>query len=310
MNRENFHENNSGHPVNHNNFKEKLNNGQFVTTCELGPPKGVNIEKIKTDSKLLKKSVDAVNVSDMQGSNMNLGGLAISHILLGMGVDPIYQITCSNRNRLALQSDLLSAWVLGIRNVLILTGDHPSIGDQPQSKPVFDIDSVQLLNAIKKLEEGFDMSGNLLKGNPSFFKGAAVNPEANSNSSVELQIIKMVKKIEAGAQFFQTMPIFNPGRFENFMLRLSKTGIKIPVIAGIQLLKSENTALYMNKFIPGITVPEDIIKKMAESEDKLAASMEIAANIINKIKPLCSGIHIGAQGWEMYIPELLDRIGF
>ena len=301
-------ENNLESLIQPNNFKKKLENGEFVITCELGPPKGVDIDKIRKDSESLKSLVDAVNVSDLQGANMNLGGLSVSHILLDLGLNPIYQITCRDRNRLALQSDLLSAYVLGVRNLLILTGDHTSIGDHPQAKPVFDLDSVQLLWVIKKLEEGFDMCGNLLKGKPTFFKGAAVNPEADTRASFELQIIKLKKKIEMGAQFFQTMPIFDVSKFENFIERLSKMDIKIPIIAGVLLLKSEKMARFMNDFIPGIMIPDSILKKLARSENKVSTSLKIASDIINKIKPLCSGVHIGAQGWEMYIPKFVRSI--
>lgn len=291
-----------------NSFKKKLENGEFVITCELGPPKGVNIEKIKQDAGLLKGIIDAINVSDLQGANMNLGGLAVSHILLDLGLNPIYQITCRDRNRLALQSDLLSAYVLGVQNILILTGDHPSIGDHPHAKPIFDLDSVQLLWVIKKLEEGYDMVGNKLKGKPYFFKGAAVHPEADTKASFELQIIKMKKKVDCSAQFFQTMPVFNADKFKIFIDRVKTFNIKIPIIVGIQLIKSEKMANYINKYIPGISVPKWIIEKIAKAENKVDMSLNIAADIINNIKLFCSGIHIGAQGWEKHIPTLIKKI--
>ena len=289
-----------------NTLENKLNSGQFVITCELGPPKGTNMDEIKANIKLLKENVDAVNVSDNQGSNMNLGGLALSHILLENGLNPVYQITCRDKNRLALQSDLLSAYVLGVRNLLVLTGDYTTIGDTKQAKPVFDLDSVQLLWVIKKLEEGYDMVGNPLKGKPAFFKGAAVNPEV-TNTSFELQIIKMKKKVEMGAQFFQTMPIFNTDKFKIFIERVKELEIKTPIIAGIQLIKSEKMANYMNKYIPGVNVPKWIIEKIASSENRVETSVSIATEIINKIKPICSGIHIGAQGWEQHIPILIKN---
>jgi len=293
---------------NGNDFEFKVKNNKFVITCELGPPKGVDIENIKENVEILKGIVDAVNVSDNQGSNMKLGGLAISHILSEMGLEPIFQITCRDRNRLALQSDLLSAHVLGIKNILILTGDYTNIGDNPQAKPVFDLDSVQLLNVVKKLEEGYDIAGNSLKGKPVFFKGAVVNTEAESDISFELQLIKMHKKIEAGAQFFQTMPVFDTVNFFRFKERADKMKINIPIIAGILLVKSEKMGNYVNKYIPGVRVPDGVIGKIKIASDKVSTSIDIATSIINKIKPFCSGIHIGAQGWEEHIPKLIKNI--
>ncbi|MBM3706540.1 MAG: 5,10-methylenetetrahydrofolate reductase, partial [Actinobacteria bacterium] len=215
-------------------------------------------------------------------------------------------ITCRDRNRLALQSDLLSAFVLNIRNLLVLTGDHTNVGDTKHAKPVFDLDSVQLLQVIKILEGGYDMVGNPLKGKPDFFKGAAINPEV-SNGSLELQLIKMKKKVEMGAQFFQTMPVFNPDKFKIFMERVKHIGINIPIIAGIQLIKSERMADYMNKYIPGIHIPDWIIDKMTNSKNKAETGISIAADILNEIKSICAGVHIGAQGWEKYLPVFLKN---
>ena len=289
-------------------LEHKLKKGLFVFTSEFGPPKGVSIDGLKTKVQLLKESVTAANVSDLQGSNLSLNALSVSHILTEMGLEPIMQITCRDRNRLALQSDILSAYVLGVRNILCLTGDYIAIGDHPQAKPVFDLDSVTLLSVIKKMEDGYDMVGNELKGKPHFFKGAAVNPEADTNASFELQLIKMKKKVDFGAEFFQTMPVFNAGRFKVFIDRVKALNINIPVIAGIQLIKSEKMANYMNKYIPGIKVPKWIIEKIAETSNEVDMSINIAADIIAGIKPFCSGIHIGAQGWEQHIPALIKNI--
>ena len=170
-------------------LSELFNDGKFVITAEAGPPKGVDVERMLEDVELLRERVDAFNVTDQQSSVMRLGSLAVSALLKQRGIEPIFQVTCRDRNRLALQSDLLSASVLGIRNVLALSGDYTTIGDHPQAEPVFDLDSVQLLWAIKKLEEGFDLSGNKLTKKPSFFKGAVVNPGADTEASYELQII-------------------------------------------------------------------------------------------------------------------------
>ncbi len=289
-------------------LKEALDSGKFAVTCEIGPPKGAEDEEIKNAGNILKGLADAINVTDLQSSVMRLGSLATCHLLKQMDLDPIFQMTCRDRNRLALQSDILSAHVLGIKNILALTGDFTNIGDHPQAEPVFDLDSVQLLWAIKKLEEGYDLAGKELTEKPSFFKGAVVNPGADTEASLELQIIKMKKKIDQGAQFFQTQAIFDPEVFKRFMEKISKLNIDIPILAGVILLKSDKMANYMNKFVPGVFVPESTCKRMAETDDKVSTCIDIAAEIINEVKPLCQGVHIQALGWEKHVPALIDKI--
>lgn len=240
---------------------------------------------------------------------MRLGSLTTCHLLKEWGLDPIFQVTCRDRNRLALQSDLLSAYVLGIRNVLALTGDYTTTGDHPSAEPVFDLDSIQLLWAIKKLEEGFDLAGKELTAKPSFFKGAVVNPGADTEEAYELQIIKMKKKIDQGAQFFQTQAIFNAEVFKKFMDRVSKANIKIPILAGIILLKSEKMANYMNKFVPGVFVPETIVSRMQATTDKVPMCIEIATELINAVKPYCAGVHIQSLGWEKHVPLVIKNSG-
>jgi 5,10-methylenetetrahydrofolate reductase len=216
-------------------------------------------------------------------------------------------MTCRDRNRLALQSDLLSAWVLGIRNVLALTGDHPALGDHPEAMPVFDLDSVSLLKVIKRLNEGFDMAGNQLKGATDFLPGAVVNPGADTEASLEMQIIKMEKKIEAGARFFQTQGIYDLDLFEKFMKRVE--GFNTPVLGGVILLKSAGMARFMNKNVAGVFVPESLIKEMEETKDKVKTSVSIAARLIKGMKELCQGVHIMAIGWEKKIPLVLEEAG-
>ncbi len=208
---------------------------------------------------------------------------------------------------MALQSDLLSAWVLGIENVLAITGDLPVLGDHPQAKPVYDLDSVQLLWAIKRLNEGYDVAGNELKGKPNFFPGAVVNPGANTQAALELQLIKMEKKIEAGARFFQTQAIYEPDAFAKFMKRAE--GFGIPILAGIIPLKSAGMARFMNKNVAGVFVPEGLIEKMAAAEDKTLMGIEIAADIIKQLKDMCQGVHVMAIGWEKKVPAVLDAAG-
>lgn len=286
-------------------FKEKIQAGKFLVTSEIGPPKGIETRTILEDAELIRARVDAINVTDLQSSVMRLGSLVVCGLLKQKGFEPVFQLTCRDRNRLALQSDLLSAAALGIENVLILTGDHPTLGDHPEAKPVFDLDSVQLLQVAGKLQEGFDMKGNKLQGAPpKFCLGAVVNPGADP---LEPQLIKLEKKIEAGAEFFQTQAIYDIKTFENF---LSKTKhLKVPILAGIVLLKSAGMAKFMNKNVAGIFVPDNLIKEMDEAKDKAEKSVEIASRLIKELKPMCRGIHIMPIGWDKKVPLVLDAAG-
>jgi 5,10-methylenetetrahydrofolate reductase len=282
-------------------FQESLIAGKFVVTSEIGPPKGTRVEEMLADAQLLRGRVDAINVTDLQSSVMRLGSLAVCHLLKERGIDPIFQVTCRDRNRLALQADLLSAAVLGIRNVLALTGDYASLGDHPQAKPVFDLDSVSLLGVVKKLQGGTDMAGNALQGAPKFFVGAVVNPGGNPP---EAQIIKMEKKMKEGASFFQTQGVYDIPAFEKFMKKVAP--LKVPVLAGIILLKSAGMARFMNKNVAGVFVPEPLIQRMAKAEDRVKTSIEIAAALIQGLKGLCQGIHLMPIGWESKVPLVLD----
>ncbi len=285
-------------------FCEKLKQGKFVVTSEIGPPKGVDLKETLEDAELIKPRVDAINVTDLQSSVMRVGSLAVCSLLKQRGIEPIFQLTCRDRNRLALQSDLLSASVLGIENVLLLTGDYPTLGDHPEAKPVFDLGSVQLIQAAKSLQEGKDMKGNALKGSPKFCIGAVVNPGADP---LEPEIIKMEKKIEAGAEFFQTQAVYDIELFKKFLDSIKH--IKVPVLAGIVLLKSAGMAKFMNKNVAGVFVPDNFIKEMEETKDKGAKSIEIAARLIKNLKPLCRGIHIMPIGWDKKVPAVLDAAG-
>jgi methylenetetrahydrofolate reductase (NADPH) len=281
--------------------------GKFVVTAEVGPLKGTDVTEIGEVAEVLRGRVDGTNVTDQQSSVMRLGSLAVCHLLKEKGLDPIFQLTCRDRNRLALQSDLLSAHVLGIENVLSITGDLPVLGDHPQAKPVYDLDAVHLLEAIKKLNEGYDMAGNELEGKTNFFPGAVVNPGSNTRAGFELQIIKMEKKINAGARFFQTQAIYEPDAFARFIKRVK--GFKVPVLAGIIPLKSVGMARFMNKNVAGVFVPEELINKMAAAEDKAQMGLEIAADLIGELKDMCQGVHIMAIGWEKNVPAILDAAG-
>lgn len=287
------------------NFKEKIEANKFLVTSEIGPPKGIETKQLLEDAELIRGRVDGINVTDLQSSVMRLGSLVVCSLLKQKGFEPIFQMTCRDRNRLALQSDLLSAASLGIENVLILTGDHPTLGDHPEAKPVFDLDSVQLLQVAARLQEGFDMKGNKLVGSaPKFCLGAVVNPGADP---IEPQIIKMEKKIEAGARFFQTQAVYDLKVFENFLNRTKH--LKVPIMAGIVLLKSAGMARYMNKNVAGVFVPDNLIKEMEETKDKIAQSVEIASRLIKELRPMCQGVHIMPIGWDKVVPKVLDASG-
>lgn len=288
-------------------LKALLQQDKFVITCEVGPLKGTDTEEINEIAELLKGRVDATNVTDQQSAVMRLGSLATCHLLIEKGLDPIFQVTCRDRNRIALQSDLLSAWVLGIRNILSITGDLPALGDHPQAKPVFDLDSVQLLWAINQLNEGRDMVGNELHGKPEFFSGAVVNPGADDGGALELQLLKMEKKIQAGAKFFQTQAIYDVDRFAQFMKRAE--GFGIPILAGIIPLKSAGMARFMNNNVAGVSVPDELINKMSKAEDRAKTGIEIAASLVSDLKDVCQGVHIMAIGWEKKVPDIIDAAG-
>ncbi len=289
------------------NLEEKLKSGKFVITSEIGPPKGTNIAPHIEEAEHLRGKADAFNVTDIQSSVMRLGSLATCRLLLEKGLEPVFQMTCRDRNRLALQSDLLSAAVFGIRNVLVLTGDHTVLGDHPQAKPVFDLDAVSLLKVASGLMEGKDMVGNELDGKPEFFLGAVVSPGYEPQ---ELQLIKMEKKIEAGAKFFQTQAVYDLAAFEKFMKTASKFGV--PILGGIVLLKSAGMAKFMNENVAGVNVPDRYIKMMAAADKKERAnvSIGIAAELIKGMKDLCPGIHIMPLGWEKHVPAVLEASGF
>lgn len=287
-------------------FKEILASGEFVVTSEIGPPKGTNIEKMIHHIELLKDKVHGLNVTDNQSSVMRLSSLAACHIIKDYGGEPILQMTCRDRNRMALQSDLLSAYVLGIGNVLCLTGDHIYLGDHKGSKQVFDMDSVQLIAAVKSLEQGKDIGGNELDGAVEFCIGATATPEADRMDS---QLLKFRKKAKAGAEFFQTQAVYDMDKLKTFMEYARQFNVKI--LAGILALTSVGMAKYLNANVAGITVPQELIDEMAgvEKGKALQKGMEIAARQIKQIKEdrICQGVHIMAIGKEEIVPEILEK---
>ncbi len=287
---------------------ELFDNGEFVVTAEVGPPKGCHIEHLVEEAKEYLSDISAVNVTDNQSSVMRLGSLATCVKLKEAGLLPIYQLTCRDRNRIALQSDLLSAAALGIDNILCLTGDHTKMGDHPGAKPVFDLDSVSLLHTVCQLEKGLDLAGNELVGEaPKFAKGAVVSP---CSESVDAQLAKMERKVMAGAEYFQTQAVYEPEKFIAFMEKAKQFGK--PVQLGIVIPKSAGMAKFMNKNVAGIHIPDEMIEELAADKEKAKAGItgvEIAARLIRECKPYCQGVHIMALGWEAKVPEILKQAG-
>ncbi len=287
-------------------LSERFAEGRFVITGEVGPPKGVDIAEMMEGAEHLRDVVDAVNVTDIQSSVMRVGSAAVCHLLRDKGFEPIFQMVCRDRNRLALQSDLLSAHLLGVENVLCLTGDHTALGDHTGAKPVFDLDSASLLAVAKGLCEGRDMAGNELEGKPDFCLGAVVTPGADP---LEPQLAKMRKKRRAGAAFFQTQAVFDVDLFKSF--RDKTQDVDAPVMLGIVILKSVGMARFMNANVAGVTVPDPLIDRMkaAKKEDRKKVTVDIAAETIVALKDHCDGVHLMTLGWDNLVPKIVEAAG-
>jgi 5,10-methylenetetrahydrofolate reductase len=285
-------------------FKEKLESRTFAVVAELQPPKGTDLSELLDHADRLKGRVSAVNVPDLQNAILRMGSLSVCALLKARGIEPIFNLACSNRNRLALQSDLLSASPIGIENVLLLQGDPPSMGDHFEARPVFDLDLMGLLRAVKQLREGTDLMGNELHGKPTFWVGAQANAGARGQD-LEAEVRGMEEKMRAGVEFFLTTPVYDADLFEAFSRKVAP--LKVPLIAGVTLLKSVGMARYINKHVEGASIPETAIDRLMKASDKQQASIEIASNLIKTLRPLCQGVQIIPIGWERCIPAVLDR---
>ena len=299
-------------------MREAIASGQFMVTGEVAPPKGCHLEHMLEEAEFYRGRVAGINVTDIQSSVMRTSSLVGCVKLKEAGLPPVLLMVCRDRNRLALQSELLSAAVMGVTDVLCLTGDYTTLGDHPQARPVFDLDSVTLLKAAKRLMAGRDMAfypdrknpgqfidGEALDGEPpDFCLGCVVNPGADP---MEPQIYKLLKKIEAGAEFCQTQAVYDPVRFEEFMTKLGD--VPIPVLAGIVVLKSPMMAKYMNENVAGVTVPQEMIDALADKETRVAKSIEMGAQLVKDLQPLCQGVHMMPLGWDKHVPTILDRAG-
>jgi 5,10-methylenetetrahydrofolate reductase len=285
---------------------DAIASGKFVVTTEVAPPKGCHLEHmIETEGEPCRGRVDGFNVTDLQSAAMRASSLTGCLKLQEAGLHPIMQMVCRDRNRLSLQSELLSAAAFGITDVLCITGDYTTLGDHPQAKPVFDLDSIQLLQAARGLAAGYDMTGNELDGEPpSFTLGCVVNPGADP---LEPQLMKLHKKIAAGADFVQTQAVYDPEVFANFMDQAGDLGV--PVYAGIVMLKSAGMAKFMNANVAGVTVPDEMIDQMKNTDDKVATSIEITVDLVKELQPLCQGIHTMPLGWNKHVVTVLDEVG-
>lgn len=280
-------------------LEEKLAQGQFVMTAEIAPPKGVDVAAALAKAEQLR-AMDAINVTDNQGACMRMSPVALARLLLEQGYEPILQLTCRDRNRMALQSELLGAAALGIENLLLLTGDHPKFGDHVQSRAVFDLDSVQLLKTVSELQQGTDLAGRKLSSAPRFFAGAAAAPAAEPQA---LMNKKVRKKVACGARFIQTQAVFQRDQLESFMAEARS--LKVPVILGVLLLKNVAMANFLNRNIPGVQVPQDLLQRLEGASDPLQEGVSIAREVLALAREYCQGVHLMTFGHEDLIPRIL-----
>jgi 5,10-methylenetetrahydrofolate reductase len=282
----------------------RLEKGEFIVTSELTPPKGTDLEALFAKAEMLAKGVDAFNLTDCHGANMAMSPMAVAHLLMDRGIEPIMQMTSRDRNRIAQQADLLGAHALGIRNVVFMGGDPPTNGDHPDAKGVFDLGSVELIATARGLNASTDLAGKILKGETDFLIGAVVNPGA---SDVEAELAKLGQKLESGAKFFQTQAVYDPEAFMRFNERALAMGAYL--LAGIIPLKSPKMARFLNDEVPGIDIPEHLMKRVDAASESSATAIEIAADTIRALTEVSSGVHVMAIGWEDHVPAIMEAAG-
>ena len=286
-------------------LSQSLQSGEFVVTAELNPPKGTDLRPLFKRAEMLRGWVDAFNLTDSAGANMAMSPMAAAHLARDRGIEPIVQITGRDRNRIALQADVLAASALGVTNLLCMSGDPPGAGDHPDARGVFDLKAETLLEAVRELNGGADMYGNRLSGAPALFPGAVANPGADD---LDVELARMGEKARLGASFFQTQAVYDPAAFESFMA--AARGFGVPVLAGIIVLKSARMARFLNARLPGVYVPQPLIDELDAAPDKEAAGVAIAARLVSELRGMCDGVHLMAIGWESRIPRILADAGF
>jgi len=291
-------------------LNEKIQSGQFIVCGEMGPPQSANGDSIRKKSRHFKDIVDVVNITDNQTAIVRLSSIAAAKILKDEGVEPIIQMTCRDRNRIAIQSDLLGAWALGIENVLCLTGDYMKFGNHPEARPVFDLDSVQLVATVKQMNEGSFLSGDSMKTPPSFCIGAAANP---FGEPFEMRLIRLEKKINAGTHFIQTQPVFDLERFVMWMREAVRLGLheRTAILAGIMPVKSAKALEYMKEEVPGVRIDPIYIDRLSKAEDAKEEGVRIAVELIHEIRkvPGVRGIHLMPVMWESITPTVIQEAG-
>jgi methylenetetrahydrofolate reductase (NADPH) len=287
-----------------NRFAEALESGRFLVTTEEPPPKGSDLSQFEARVEPLRGVVDAVNVTESSGAVMTMSPVGVAPSLIARGLEPILQMTCRDRNRIALQADLLAAAALGVKTVSCMTGDSVAGGDHAEATPVFDLDTISLIETVGELSAGRDAAGSRLKGAPTFLCGAMVNPGA---PDLGFEIDRMEAKAAAGARFFQTQAVYEPRRFERFMARAA--GVGVPVLAGFIVPKSAAMARRLNRTLPDVCVPEGLIAELEEADDRVGKSIEISGRILAEVKDACQGIHVIAVGWESKLPAILEAAG-
>jgi 5,10-methylenetetrahydrofolate reductase len=285
-------------------FAESLSSGRFIVTAELNPPKGTDLTDLMKKAESLRVWVDAFNLTDSASAVMTMAPLGAAVALKQAGFEPIVQLTGRDRNRIAIQGDMLAGASLGVTTIVCMGGDPPGAGDHPDAKPVFDFDTIALLKAATSMNHGTDFMGKALKGSPHYTIGAVCNPGA---ADLDKEIARMEEKVNEGAEFFQTQAVYEPDVFARFMDRAKAFGK--PVIAGFIILKSGDMARRLNESLPGVHVPDELIKEMDAAEDRSAKSIEIGGRIISQIKGMCQGVHVMAIGWESRIPAMLQAGG-
>ena len=286
------------------NLSDSLAHNDFTLTAELNPPKGTDLRDLFDAGEALRYLVTTFNLTDSAASRMAMAPIAVAHLLKDRGMESTLQIAGRDRNRLAIQADMLAAHALGVANIVCMTGDPPSAGDHPEAKPVFDLGAEDILKAASSLASGRDLSGNSLKDGPNFFRGAVVNVAV---PDLGREIARMEKKIESGAQFFQTNAVYDPSGFEAFMKRVEE--FNVPILAGIIMLKSARQARYMTERIPGVVVPDHLTVELERAENLAEASIEMTGRIVRNVAPMCQGVHIMAIGWERRIPAVMEAAG-
>ncbi len=284
-------------------LEKALKENKFCITAEIFPPKGVDISSSLNKARTIKKYVDAINVTDNQRAVMRMNPISLCHKLVSNGIDAVLQISCRDRNSMGLSSDLLAAYSFGIRNILAVTGDYPVRNGKMLTKPVFEMDSVQLLDLVKKLERGFDFNGAKLESSPKFIKGAVVNP---SSDMMDFQIMKLKKKVDLGASFIQTQVVFDIDSFKKF--RDKTANIKSKFLLGVFPLKSFSVAKFMAEKVPGVKVPTKILDRMEKSKDPFREGVEIVVEIINSLKSYCDGIHLMTMNDENLVKDIVEKI--